>query len=136
MKISIKTIIALFLIFICGIVIGSGGTLIVERAMIRRAIENPVRARMLFIHRIEREYKLTPKQKIAIRGIIEDETRQLAQVRLNAAPEMEKILIDARSRISSELGESQRAKFEPKFDKWMTRFRKIYYVETLDKASP
>jgi len=130
MKTSWKIILALFLIFICGIVIGTGGTLIIERAIIKRSIENPQRAKLMLVHRFARQYNLTKEQKESIAMIIADEASKLAEIRMSVAPEVESVLNDAQKRIGAELDESQRQKFERGFDKWLERFRRIYYAGT------
>ena len=127
MKTSWKNILALFLIFICGIVIGTGMTLIIERSIIKRSIENPQRAKLMLVHRFARQYNLTREQKESIAMIIADEASKLAEIRSKVAPDVELVLDEAKQRISAELNESQRVKFENNFNRWLERFRRIYY---------
>jgi hypothetical protein len=130
MKVNVKNMIAVILLLICGIVIGAGGMLLVERTVIKRAIENPHRARIVLVRRLSRQYHLSREQKESVAAIIADEASRLAEVRMKVAPEVEEILSDARQRIGDELDDSQRALFEKNFDKWLERFKRVYYAGT------
>lgn len=49
------------LIFICGIIIGAGLTVVAERGVIKNSIENPQRARMMPVRKFARQANLTDK---------------------------------------------------------------------------
>ena len=130
MKITTKSVLALVLIFICGVIFGGGGMLILERAMIKRALNNPIRARAVIARRLAKEFRLTPEQKASIEPIIADSAKQLADIRLSVAPDVERVLNDSRDKIAVELDENQKDKFLKKFDIWMERFKRVYYAGT------
>jgi len=134
MKATSKNILALVLIFICGVVIGGAGTIILERAMIKRALNNPSRARAMIVRRIVRDYRLTREQKVSIEAIVKDSAKQLAEIRLSVAPDVEKVLLNSRDRIAAELDNTQREKFLGKFDGWMARFKRVYYAGTGEES--
>jgi uncharacterized protein YneF (UPF0154 family) len=124
---TLKTIIVLLLIFICGIVIGAGGTLIAERILIKRAIENPAKVRAVLAQRIARQCDLTSEQKETIKNILTDQAREFAAIRMDVAPDIERVLQNGHDRIMGELDESQKVKFEEHYSRMIEKFRKSYY---------
>ncbi|MFH1515223.1 MAG: hypothetical protein ABIG42_07160, partial [bacterium] len=70
MKIQTKTILIIILIFFSGITIGTGGTLMAEKIIIRRTLENPERARMHILNRISKRHHLSSEQTRAVQQVL------------------------------------------------------------------
>lgn len=129
---TLKTIFVLLLIFVSGIVFGVGGTLIIEKAMIKRFLENPGKARMILVNRISKQCNLSSEQQDSIKTILDNQAREFAVLRHGIAPEIERVLDDTHGNILDELDESQKAKFEKHYSIMMEKFRKTYYSYKLD----
>jgi uncharacterized protein YneF (UPF0154 family) len=129
-----KTIIALIMIFICGLVLGVGGTLLVEKRVIKRVLENPERSRTMIMARMSRQLNLDADQKTAIMAIMRDQYRELARIRLEAGPDVERVLTDAHDRIIEQLDENQRERFNTTWNKFYGKFHRGYYSGT-DKST-
>ena len=124
---TVKTTLVLFLIFICGIMIGVGGTLIMEKLLIKRVLENPAKARMMVVKRISRQCNLSASQRESIKSIIDDQAMEFAMLRNEIAPDIERVLESTHNNILDELDESQKIIFEKNYLKMIEKFRKTYY---------
>jgi len=127
MKIQTKTILIIILIFFSGITIGTGGTLMAEKIIIRRTLENPERARMHILNRISKRHHLSSEQTMAVQNILEEQAREFRSIRTKAAPDIEKVFENSHEKIVDILDESQRKKFEIYHRIMMNKFRKIFY---------
>ena len=127
---TVKTIIALVLIFIFGFLAGVGATVITGKRIIKNAIENPGKARVQLIHRMSRQYRLDDDQKQAITTILDDQASELSGIFLGVAPEIEETLARNHDRIVAELNDEQKIKFEKHYKIWLDAFRKGYEAHT------
>ncbi len=118
MKMSAKTknTIGLVLLFAFGIVTGMAMMLVMEGALLHRALANPDTPRLVLAHRLDRELGLTGQQREEVDVIIDDTMAGIDDIREQTAPMVQAVLDDMKDRVSEVLTPDQEVKFDSLYE--------------------
>jgi hypothetical protein len=107
-----KAVCAVLMVFILGTVFGLAISLwIAPRTGIFTPLAQEAAAQRMN-RRLARNLSLSPEQRNAMAGIIDDARRQLAEVRKEARPRARQIIENARERMRAQLNAEQQARFD------------------------
>ena len=112
---TLKAAIAVLAIFILGTIFGLAVSLWIMPNM--SVYAQPAREILSqrFGQRLGRNLSLSPEQKRAIAGIVDDTKNELAQIRQETRPRVRQTILNARERIRAHLTPEQRTRFDEMF---------------------
>jgi len=100
------------LLFTVGVLVGGAGTFYVGKHQMERAFRGPKELSFFLVERISRKLDLDGVQREKVAEIVERSRRELHAIRLQAAPQVEKVFFDSEKDIQSILNGKQKVKFE------------------------
>ncbi|MCE9547732.1 MAG: hypothetical protein K8T25_19855 [Planctomycetia bacterium] len=106
-----KPVLLLLVGFICGGVVGIGGTLKVIDNRVQEAIHHPERMPERLAARLTSRLSLSPKQRAEVLAILQTRQRQMLSIRHRVQPEVETVLDGVEGDISAILDPKQREKW-------------------------
>ena len=112
-----KTALLGILIFVCGIVTGSGLTLVIARRMIIRMLKHPEQAPARVTARLERALHLSEDQTRQIREIVVRRLGNLYRIRQETHPRVREELELLKKEVGAVLNEKQRKIWKERFEK-------------------
>jgi hypothetical protein len=107
-----RLILGVVLVFILGVLAGSVGTQLFNRQWAERFWKNPAERRALFLHRLNKELRLTEEQKAEIKVIIADVDKKLEALHRERRAEAKKILDESFSLMKEKLNPEQQQLLE------------------------
>lgn len=112
-----------FLFLLCGIIIGSGVTVLFLRGALNRLVQDPDLLPERMIQRMDRSLGLEEEQRAAIEAIVEARMGGLREIRARVRPEVQMELDALRNEVSAVLTPEQRAQWEARFDSLRERWQ-------------
>lgn len=112
-----KQLILGFVIFLCGILIGSGMTILIARRMIVKNFRHPEGIPQRITKRMKRNLDLSDIQAEKVQQIISGHLRDLFQIRKETYPRVRKHLEELREEVADVLNEKQEQKWRERFAK-------------------
>jgi hypothetical protein len=113
---TIKVIGVLVLIFVAGFSGGVVATRVFVRQMVRDARRNPERAVITVRTNVEQNFfrtlRLAPEQQKQVHEVLKDSRERMRPIREEFQPQLDAIVIEARSNISTRLTPEQQKRFE------------------------
>ncbi|MEI7766604.1 MAG: hypothetical protein WCJ97_04100 [Phycisphaerae bacterium] len=107
-----RGILLVLVIFVSGMVLGSGLTVIVAVHRIRDRMHHPEKLPQEIAGRLERRLSLSPDQTTQVRAILTARQQHLMAIRQRVQPEVVGELDQAYSEIAAVLNENQRPRWE------------------------
>jgi hypothetical protein len=106
-----KGIWGVVLLFVMGVFVGGAGTFYFEKHQLERAFRGPKEFSFFLVERISRKLDLDQAQREKLVEIVRRSRRELHAIRLQAAPQAEKVFLESEKDIQAILNEKQRMKF-------------------------
>ncbi len=103
-------------ILLCGMVIGAGGTVVVMKHIILRAIQHPEEAPQRITDRVRNKLDLTEDQAAKVKAILTERQNKIQALRRQVQPEVEKELEKAKEDVAAVLKPDQAEKWRERFD--------------------
>ena len=116
------TVLLVLVIFISGMIVGGGATIVVAVRNIQYAIKNPSVVPERATVRLQRALDLDEQQTVEVREVLSDLQRRLQQIRGRVYPEVQQELAEARSAISAVLDDEQKAAWDELFERVRERW--------------
>lgn len=104
-------------ILLCGVVMGSAGTVIVIQRVVRHVAENPEEARERFADRMRERLDLTDAQTVQVRRIFKQRVANLIAIREEVRPRVLEQVDGLRDDVSAVLDEAQQATWRNHFQR-------------------
>jgi Spy/CpxP family protein refolding chaperone len=107
-----KPLLALILVFVAGVIVGTIGTRMVVRRVVREALIHPEKVRERVEKDMFRRLKLDAEQQRRIDVIMMDTQNRLRELRRQNQPQFFAIMSNAQAQISTNLTPEQRKAFD------------------------
>ena len=111
------------LFLVCGLIIGSGSTLLLIQTAVHKMIAQPEILPARILDRMEYRLSLKPEQRTAIEQIVEKRMAAFEAIRRRVSPEIQTELDRLRNEVSDVLDPEQKAQWELQFDKIRQRWQ-------------
>lgn len=118
----LRSVVFGLLILLCGIFIGSGGTVIVVFRLLTHAIHHPEEIPTRVVNRLRFNLDLTDKQAAKIKIIITKRQKTIQAIRRETQPRLERELDGIRADVAAVLNPEQARSWKKRFD----YFRKLW----------
>ncbi len=110
-------------ILLCGVVIGSGATVIILHRVVIHAIHNPEEVPGRIARQVGKKLKLTREQTAKIKAILTDRQKALLAIRREVYPQVERELQKAKEQVAAILEPEKAKSWNERFDQlksqWM-----------------
>jgi len=107
-----------FIILLCGIMIGAGGTVLVgRRVMLRASTRQPAQVRDAIVRRMSRRLHLTPTQQTQVREIVGRHLDRLNEIRGDSRRQVQQEMDSLRDEVSQVLTPDQARAWQAQFDR-------------------
>ena len=110
-------------IFLCGCVVGGGGTVLLLRKHLLHAVKHPEEAPARITRGLRRHLGLSDSQATEVEAVLRKHQGALQAIRADAQPQVETVLAEAEKDVAEVLDESQRERWHAKFkrmrDLWL-----------------
>lgn len=110
------------LILVCGMAIGTGGTVVVMKHIILRAIQHPEKVPQRITDRMRRKLDLTEDQEAKFKAIVTERQKKIQVLLRQIQPEVNKELEKAKEDVEAILNPDQAKKWRERFDQWRIWF--------------
>ncbi len=117
-------------ILVCGIMIGSAGTVFVARRAMLHAVRHPEEMPRRAATRLASRLDLTDEQRARIEGILRTRLRKLGEIRDRLRPHMDRELDALREEIADVLDENQERRWREDF----RRLRQLLHPPAYEPA--
>ena len=111
------------LFLLCGLIIGSGATLLLIRGAVHRMIAEPELLPARMLQRMDAQLDLDDTQRTAIEGILAERMNAFQAIRQRVRPEIQAELDALRDEVSAVLSPEQQERWETRFDALRERWR-------------
>ena len=105
------------LILICGMAIGTGGTVVVMKRIILNAIQHPEKVPERITDRMRGKLDLTDDQAAKVKEILTERQKKIRTLLRQIQPEVDKEFEDAREDVAAILKPDQAKKWRERFDR-------------------
>jgi hypothetical protein len=105
------------LILVCGIAIGSGGTVVVMKRMILRAIQHPERIPQRITDRMRGKLNLTEDQATKVKAILTEHQKKIQALLRQIQPGVNEEFVKAKEDVAATLNPDQAKKWRERFDR-------------------
>lgn len=122
------------LILVCGIAIGAGGTAVIMRHIILRAIQHPEEAPQRIADRVRGKLGISDEQAVRIKAILSERQKAIQALRRQVQPQIENELNQAREEVAALLNPQQAEKWRKRFDKLRIWFSALPPENNSDKT--
>lgn len=113
-----KLYLGLLVVFLAGVVVGTGGTLLVVVHEVKRLIElGPAAGPEIVMRRLDRVLDLSDEQAAAIEPIVMDGYHEILELRSQSQPQRHAIVMDTVARLKTELTPEQAARLDAELAK-------------------
>ncbi len=112
-----------FLFLLCGIVLGSGATLLLVRGAVHRMVAEPDLLSARVLQRMESQLALDEEQQAAIEGIFAERVAAFRAIRARVRPDVQSELDQLREEVSAVLTPEQREQWQSRFDSIRERWQ-------------
>ncbi len=110
------------LILVCGMAIGTGGTVVVMKRIILSAIQHPEKVPQRITDRMHRKLDLTDDQAAKVKAILTERQKEIQALLRQIQPEVGKELEKAKEDVAAILKPDQDKKWRERFDRWRIWF--------------
>jgi hypothetical protein len=118
-----RTLLLGVVILLCGMLIGSGATVVILHRVVIQAIHNPEQVPARIAKRIGRKLKLTQDQTSRIRAILLDRQKALLAIRREVYPRVDRELQEAKEQVAATLDPAKAKAWNERFEhlrgQWM-----------------
>jgi len=112
-----------FLFLLCGLVIGSGATVLLIRGAVQRMVEHPDLLPERVLQRMDSQLDLDDGQRAAIEAIVAERVAAFRAIRARVRPEIQAEFDSLREEVSEVLTPEQRKEWEARFDAIRARWQ-------------
>jgi len=109
-------------IFVCGCIVGAGGTVLIVRQHLLHAVKHPEEAPPRITKALQRHLGLSDSQAQEVEQIIRKHQKRLQSIRAGAQPQVEEVLRDVKADVAEVLDDHQKEKWRAK----LKRLRELW----------
>ena len=111
------------LFLLCGLIIGSGMTLLLIRGAVHRMLAEPELLPARILQRLDAQLDLDDPQRAAVEAILRERLAAFQSIRQRVKPEIQAELNRLRDEVSAALTPEQQAKWQTRFDALRARWQ-------------
>jgi len=105
-------------VFICGCIVGAGGTVLIIRQHLLHAVKHPEEAPPRITKAMRRHLGLSDSQAQEVEQIIRKHQKRLQSIRAEAQPQVVEVLRDVEAEVAEVLDDRQK-------EKWHTKLKRL-----------